>query len=417
MPSYPLLRRTVMCATLVVIFFFASDRVSTPSASASVHSTTVPTLATSCPAIGTARAAVMPPLSLGHDQTLVYIYNEVPPSTSTSFGHLKSYDVLTHHKNVIVTSGPQIDNAQVSLDGQWILFVVPPDPRDSAGQEMLQLVRVDGVDLQTLYCSAPHSRITNIQWLSKFLVFDTTDDTAGVSTVTLLTLATGSLRQELRAPSTDAYTTVTWLDSKRLYILHPAPTAPLETLSLLDITTGRLTKVKDLLLLDTSWSLDSSFNARTLFLGDCEQPESGPRGHDSTITSEPATGGTTQQLYHDTAGCLQTLRAVTPSTLLFTDVIPGGDFGHKEVWRIQTDGTGLTRLYDNGGTHTLDVLNRYTQFPWSNVSRDASLYAFEEHGVTSCQDNLLIGPLSGGSPQVFAFTCRGSVAIVGWTTM
>src|SRR5579859_6538998 len=53
----------------------------------------VPPTQTSCPAAGTARAAVMPPLTLGNHPNLVYVVNEYQGHTPT-FGTLKRYDVM-----------------------------------------------------------------------------------------------------------------------------------------------------------------------------------------------------------------------------------------------------------------------------------------------------------------------------------
>jgi len=386
----------------------------------------VPATVTSCPAAGTARPAVMKPLAQGKDQNIVYIFNEVPPDTSTAFGHLNRYDTTTRQKATLVTSGIAIQNAQVSADGQWVLFLSTPDPRcDSLHSALFQLVRMDGKGLQTLYCSAASVQITSIQWSvdQKFIIFDTTDSKTKESRVTLLEVATGKLHTELETTNgQQSFRTVTWLDNKRVYVLRTAEQEPAETLYILDITKnknihgGDLQKVTDLMILLTSWSLDSSFDATKLFLGECQTPENS-KGTLSNIFVEPVTGGTQHMIYHDPKRCLDTLRAVTSSTLLFTSEAPGGDFGVKELWKIKPDGSGLTRLFDNGGAHTVIVLNMYTQFPWSNVSRDEKMYALEVHGAMSNQQNLLVGSLSGGKPQVFATTSSGIVAIAGWTTM
>ena len=75
----------------------------TPGASAGLtptsNTTSQPTVTTvamphtdvTCPAAGTARAAVMRPLALGSHQNLVYVYNEVPQNTTIAFGHLRRY--------------------------------------------------------------------------------------------------------------------------------------------------------------------------------------------------------------------------------------------------------------------------------------------------------------------------------------
>ena len=121
---------------------------------------------TSCPSAGMARAAVMPPLGLGNHQNIVYIVDEGQANIPT-FGTLKRYDVTTGAKTDIVKlPGASISDAQISADGQWILFVT-----DLTNQAKLQLVRMDGQALQTLYCATlptnganSSSALGDVQW-------------------------------------------------------------------------------------------------------------------------------------------------------------------------------------------------------------------------------------------------------------
>src|SRR5690348_11473881 len=100
----------------------------------------MPPTQTSCPPQGQARAAVIAPLTLGSDQNIVYVYN-----TSAS-GILKRYDMTTGQKTTIVSlSKVVISDAQVSSDGQYVLFL-----SQVSGQPAIQLVRMDGQGLQTL---------------------------------------------------------------------------------------------------------------------------------------------------------------------------------------------------------------------------------------------------------------------------
>src|SRR5581483_5205803 len=103
---------------------------------------TTGTAATTCPASGTGRAAVMPALHLGPDQTIVYI---------DAASALKRYDVQTGRTTTLLQAGGSIRHAQISRDGQWILFTVE--------NESIRLVRVDGKYLQTLYCASQGKRI------------------------------------------------------------------------------------------------------------------------------------------------------------------------------------------------------------------------------------------------------------------
>ncbi len=113
---------------------------------------------TACPTAGTGRAAVLAPLALGPHQNIIYLFNQ-SPSPENFTGELKRYDVSTGHKVIIVTSAKSsIDEAQLSADGQWILFLT----HISSGEPALQLVRMDGQGLQTLYCS--NKGLLGIQW-------------------------------------------------------------------------------------------------------------------------------------------------------------------------------------------------------------------------------------------------------------
>jgi hypothetical protein len=112
---------------------------------------------------------------------------------------------------------------------------------------MLQLVRVDGQGLQTLYCLPSSIMSASVQWATnQKTALITTDANRSTSTITLLTLATGSLQSELNITDTNySYTVVTWLDTTRAYVekigrLGPPP--PI-TLYLLDTGSYALTQV------------------------------------------------------------------------------------------------------------------------------------------------------------------------------
>src|SRR5712692_8025715 len=103
---------------------------------------TPPATQTSCPAVGTARAAVMTPFTLGSHQNIVYIVNEFQGHNPT-FGTLKRYDVTTGNKTEIIKlPNVTINDAELSDDGQWIVFSI-----NLRVEEQLQQVRIDGQDL------------------------------------------------------------------------------------------------------------------------------------------------------------------------------------------------------------------------------------------------------------------------------
>src|SRR5260370_13954674 len=112
----------------------------------------MPQTQTDCPATNTARAAVMRPLALGSHQNLVYIYNELPHNTSTAYGHLRRYNATNGQKTDVATIGIQILRAQVSSDGQRVLFLSMPDPRGGLHVVFLLLVPLDRRGLTTTNC-------------------------------------------------------------------------------------------------------------------------------------------------------------------------------------------------------------------------------------------------------------------------
>ncbi len=359
-------------------------------------------------------------ITIRSHRNIVYVYNEIPPNTTISYGHIKRYDVTTGQKTTIVTSGLSIQHAQVSADGQWVLFLSQVDPRgDPNHSAMLQLVRMDGQGLQTLYCLPSGLTSASVQWATnQKSALITTDANRSTSTITLLTLATGSLQSELNITDTNySYTVLTWLNTTRAYVekigrLGPPP--PI-TLYLLDTGSHALTQVLQHSVRQSYLSFDSSYDGTKLFVSYCPTVVT-PIA--TTISVGPATGGTQQTIYHQTNICVQTLRAVTSTTLLMVGQRYTSTSLFNQAWKMKPDGSGRTVLFDTASNGTIYNLNVYTQFPWSNVSRDSSLYSLQTTTNNGSKlQTLDYASLNGGTPIQFAYTTTGSVDIVGWTTM
>ena len=94
---------------------------------------------TKCPS--PARAAIRISLNTGKRQTLVYSYN------TSSNGVLIRYDIKSRKKTTVLNlANATISNAQLSPDGHFVLFVTQVN-----SQLAIQMVRIDGRSLQTLY--------------------------------------------------------------------------------------------------------------------------------------------------------------------------------------------------------------------------------------------------------------------------
>ena len=402
----------------------------------------MPPTQTSCPAAGTARAAVMRSVALSGHQDLVYVYNEVPPNTSIAYGHLRLYDATTGKKTDLVTSGIRIDQAQVSSDGQWVLFLSIPDPRgDTQHSALLQLVRMDGQGLQTLYCfpTVTYSGYGNqsrlpisIQWSvdEKSILFSV--DTANTtSAITLLTVSNGALRQLMLDQNNTLYrySVVTWLDNTYAYIIKQgigAPSPP-ATVFLMDTATANVVNAGLVSILTTDtrfsyYSLDSSYDGTQLYSSYCLMAAN---PFNTSISAGPAQGGTRHTLFQEQpADCVQVLRAISPGSLLLLVQVANstGNADSNQVWKMSLPGgsmQSLAVLTTAPGNQTTYDMNQTSQFPWSNVSRNGSSYALQAANSTTSIQTILVGSLNGGHVSAIAITASGlsTVSLAGWTAL
>lgn len=396
---------------------------------------------TSCPPAGTARAAVMPPLALGNHQNVVYIVNEGQANIPT-FGTLKRYDVTTGAKTDIVKlPGASISDAQISADGQWILFVT-----DLTNQAKLQLVRMDGQALQTLYCTTPptnganpSSALSNAQWSANQRLVAFNSYTGSASYLYLLNMQNGALQTELSTISAVIDTPLTWLDNTRLYLSGPEVDAPPQALYLLDTSRGanqnqnNLQKVFDATSVTAPtnfcWDADSSYDGTRLFTSQCTTtpnpggPGIGSQSGPSTISTRPATGGSPQNVFTSQNMAITATRSISKTTLLLLvynyAIGTNADTSHNGLWKVNTDGTHLIQLSTGGAgvSGGPSILCQYSQYPWSNVSRDGSIFALQHNSSNGQTQSLLLGSMNGGMPTTFASINGTQLSIVGWTTM
>lgn len=408
-------RLLILClAGGLIILLAATASIYHASASAGAPAHALhPVITTNCPAPGTANAASMPAMTLGTHPTLVYIVNEGTPAQPTS-GTLKRYDVVTGNKvEVVKQANTSISEAQVSADGQWLLFVA-----HVAGQVKLQLVRMDGQFLQTLYCGNP----AEVQWSTNQQLIVFSDSTGASGNIYLLNTTSGALQVELSFSHGTTLHPRTWLNNTQAYVTLQFPDGPPESLLVLDTTKGPNQDYHNLpvafdatLSTPLCWDFDSSFDATQLFVSQCSNaPSSGPgggptRGPSVITVRPPAGGGSYSYLYVDQALAFTTVRAVSANTLLFTVGNQTGNTTQNGLWKVGTDASNPTRLTPSG------QLNQFTQFPWSNVSRDGSRYALQI--VSGTTYTLEYGSLSGGAPVVFASITGTQLATAGWTTM
>jgi hypothetical protein len=404
---------------------------SSPGKSASPTSQ-VPSTDTSCPTTGLARAAVMQPLTLDNQPDLVYnVTQGSSPDTARSV--LRNYNVATGQaSDISSTNGSLILQAQISSDGQWILFLRKSQSADLA---LLQLVRVDGQDLQTLTClpyvfgGGPQG-YPDISFLwsadEKTIVFSVDTLVAGTATSTanLLDVATGNLKPLLldteNAQFLYYYKLVSWLDNTHVYIIKQGFGSPLPPADvfLMDITKSTvvnpdLHEIVAAQSNNTSFTIDSDPVAGKLFSGYCISTDGGF----GVITVISTTGGTPQTIYSSDSDCVLAVRVISDDALFV--LVQTRDAAGNVIEEF------LSMNYEgevNGPPVTLaentTVLGSTSQFPWTNFARQSDYYALADQHDTTGAD-ILVGSLKQGAPRSVATTVEAGPdsVIVGWTTM
>jgi hypothetical protein len=384
----------------------------------------MPPTQTTCPPPGTARAIITAPLLSGSHQNIIYTLNQ-GTYDAPSGGNLMRYDVQIGRKTVLMSvANAHIYEAQVSADGQWILFVTTTG--NMSRQTKLQALRMDGQGLQTLYC-APGFSIQQVHWSTdqRFLVFYNVIDEQG--TVYLLDMYSGKLQTELIAPTDTGIILRTWLDATHIYLTDGPTDTLFFHIYLLDIHKGAHQHLGDLLsvVFRQYGDFDSSYDGSHLLISYGGCPQGGCSGPSSIVT-QTITGGRQQTIYNSLVYDVIAVRAIDQGSLLFiigntfTSTGQNVDKSHNGLWAINIDGSGLTRLVSISAQQYC-FLNYNAQEPWSNVSRDGSMYVLQVNGFRNTPqglvetDTLFVGSFHSEQPRILASTNDGSqLAMAGW---
>ncbi|QBD81705.1 serine/threonine protein kinase [Ktedonosporobacter rubrisoli] len=374
----------------------------------------LPVTATNCPPEGVARAPLMPPFISGKNPNLAYIVDE-GTSDKPLAATLKLRDVTSDlpAQDIIRLPTAYISEAQLSRDGQWVLFTV-----QIAGQMQLRLIRVDGLAQQTLYCAPVHSSITHSQWSfnQQQVVFNAGQD----KPITyLLNLATGVLQPELIPQANLSYIPRTWQSNTAIYMttLLPNANASGQDIYILDTRKGANQHDGDLQKVATTPlacnSFDSSYDVSQLFMSQCTPAATQANGP-SVVTVQPATGGTAKMVYSNANQAITAIRSVSPTTLLLLIENQAGDSSQNGLWKMSVDGKELNRLTTDN-EHS-QALCPFTQYAWSNISNDEAFYALQSFNSQTHTYSMVYGSLKGGPLHQFASIDDGTqLYLVGWT--
>ncbi len=428
-----LFKKTFLLSALLVSILLSACSTTPAKPPFNTHAGPTTTI---CPAFGTARSAVMPPLQAGSHAQLVYYSGD---NQSNSF--IKRIDVSTGATRQITgQANANIIEAQISPDGQWILFVIRIDSPHSHLE--LRLVRIDGQYQQTVYCipsstSSYASEAGQFVWSPDLalVALGGFSGPFGLPAIYLLDLVHGNAQLALASSYSqvqqgalgasprqmEVYTPLKWLDATRLYVggyTERDNQLAQATTYLLDTTKGANQRNSDLRPILTSahaisgpsvCDFDSSLDATQLYVAQCTYKNNAVQKQ-SSITVQPATGGQAKTIYSSHAFAIIGVRVIDPQTLLIiTDSSIGNGYSGDTLWKINTDGSGLTRL---ASANALTWCS-YLQNNCSNVSPDGSQYAFIASGGSA--DLIYAGSFSGGKPRQVLQLASLYEAIVGWT--
>lgn len=414
----------LLCCSLLLLFVSCAPTTITPAASKGATTTTAsPIVSTSCPPTATARPAIMLPFSIALHASVVYVDNRLTPDYLPSSGTLKRYDTVTGKTSAIVAlSNENISDAQISADGQWILFVA----QVNYGLYRTQLIRLDGAYLQTLYCSSQSDSL--FQWSpdKQLVIFQ---DGIVRSALHLLNLTTGAIQTVFTSSSNRQYSATGWLNNTQVYLWYEnSAVVPFSTsLYLLDTTHGASQHASDLHPVIQSqastWSFANSPDSAQLFFNQCAiGPEKA--SPPCRIGALPAAGGSPRTIFSSNNIIVNGVQAISNTSLLVlcTSNAPyNSDTGKSGLWTIHSDGSGMTQLFSPASVAIESdslYLNLYSQTSWANTSRNGQFYAASAFTAPN-QYVILLGLISGGKPSIIATLPESGYSeegIVGWTS-
>lgn len=388
----------------------------------------------------------------GHHQNLVF---------STGI-NLQRYDTTTGKATTIVQfNAGTISEAQISADGAWILFVNQVSSRSA-----IQLVRMDGQDLQTLHCAPTGQSIFNLSWSpdQQLVAFDEGTDffnnsrvpISGTANTYLLQLTTGRLQRLLIQPPLSASSTTStpslvsgywplyWIDATHLFMREYIRCCtfgdPLDAqLYLLDTSKGPNQQVSNMQVFThmdggSFEGMMLSLDRSKLFLSHCNCGFPAGIGP-SNIMEQSLTEARARTIYINTTSAITGIVNLNQSALLVlvasydnADATVRVDTSQNGLWRVNTNGSGWMRLtVDDANQQT--ILNTATQYPWANISRDGTTYAAQTTGMESesvdTQSILYLGSVQGGPTKIIyrgpivnsIYDSPSTLSVVGWTIM
>lgn len=404
----------------------------TPTVTGTARSakSTATALPTDCPAAGTIRAVNLPAATSAAQPAVFYLTEGGGVQSGISPLNLMRYDLTTGKTTSIfsfagtpVGAGAQV---QLSPDKRWLLIMHYSSLNDTTSIARMQLMRTDGTQLQTLICSSSDFPLS-ATWLPDgkqvALIRGQYDQRQKVwlYTVDVLNLATGKTRTMFSGD----YFPYDWLDDHRLIVEKEIEVNNLPSKAdfyLFDTNNGSQQKLTNLPHIasfafwgslvygsvavgsDSSQLFTSSFTDANTNQDNCQGALiKGP----GTLNSYVIASGSTHTIYSDQSHAIQSVLPVNTHTLLIYIENNTGDLSQNGLWKINTDGTGLTRL-----TTANDPKCRDTNYPeWApQIAHNDQSYALLQTDFNQGEaQSIVLGKLSGGTPTTIATSANVSL--------
>jgi len=369
----------------------------TPSAEAIALTSVSQTL----PACDVSSPVTLTPLPGPTSSAVFYLmggrgYQALPSDTS-----LVRYDLASGKTRVLIDIGGSSDILAVGLspNRQWLLL---QESTPHMQKSVFQVMRTDGSMLQTVYRSCTTGSMGVWSPDGREIAF--TDPN---TSITVLDLASGRLQRFQFGSGLTSYRPVFWADNRHVLVkrISSIDDSQIEV-ELLDISKGTPQTARDLTPIISfptfCGQIASGEYGSQLFSSSCTAVEAGCQGRQvqgpSRVSMLPATGGTARTIYNSPSRAVTAITSAGPSVLLIYIENTRGDLSQDGLWKINTDGSGLTRL-----TTTQVLACQYaTQdlYPFTQISSDGSSYAllFMDAG----KQTLIVGSLAGGSPTTIS---------------
>lgn len=449
----------------------SSQQVSTPVASMTPFARVIPTAqptstvhlpATSaivtshsaqCPASWQASDIILPPLpSANNDhQVLVYAHQFSSPQYN-NVTVFERYDSTNGIKKNIVTMGENegIYDISLSPDGQWLLYMIDHAP-ETHGYRAVQIIRVDGKYLQTLWCGGVIAE-GGPRWSpdQRYISFSGTAEIQVQHIgIFLLDVKTGAIRQIFSPPSdlNGAFAVQSWKDTTHIYLMKyeeqvsaspninisgqrivyetakaAGPQFPPTNLYTLDLARAGVQQVSDLhfVVAVTTNITISRPDSPLLFIWQCQKT--------CAIYRVSASGDHKFIFQGPNGEDIAGINAVDGSAVMKSDsqllvskcTSSANGKDSCTFWNVSTDGTHVTHLLSTDSLYAY-ISQGDDPDVWSIISRDGRMYAFVNNGPLSTKsfaDTLNIASFESKVPiAVEQVQHPDDLSLIGWTSM